>query len=240
MCPGSAMILFISFMKTFILFVALSFINSPVFSQNILETLALKDDLIGQHVEGEMMSTDTIVDLINGYYEEFTTHGAEDKVVTRQAAIFHNYDSSKTLAITTANYDFVCYYYESNFYEILKKDSIRVLVNEEILPSFSIKEFIVDSTVFTALNKYLTEIKKNYLDSDATMDEVLNEVYDIVFFLPEKGGGLIATLSVCDYIPTNVVSIAADDWSIMENNFVSVKLKYNGMEKKFERISDKN
>ena len=212
---------------------------TPGISQNILEALALKNHLISQYVEGELMATDTVVDLVNGHYQEFAA-ADQGNIRTRQAAMFDNPDSTKTLAITTANYDFVCYYYESNFYEILKKDSIRVLVNEEILPSFSIKEFIVDSTVFTALNKYLTEIRKNYLDSDATMDEVLNEVYDIVFFLPEKGGGLIATLSVCDYIPTNVVSIAADDWSLMENNFVSVKLKYNGMEKKFERISDKN
>ena len=212
---------------------------TPGISQNILEALALKNHLISQYVEGELMATDTVVDLVNGHYQEFAADD-QGNIRTRQAAMFDNPDSTKTLAITTANYDFVCYYYESNFYEILKKDSIRVLVNEEILPSFSIKEFIVDSTVFTALNKYLTEIRKNYLDSDATMDEVLNEVYDIVFFLPEKGGGLIATLSVCDYIPTNVVSIAADDWSLMENNFVSVKLKYNGMEKKFERISDKN
>ena len=213
--------------------------HTPGISQNILEALALKNHLISQYVEGELMATDTVVDLVNGHYQEFAADD-QGNIRTRQAAMFDNPDSTKTLAITTANYDFVCYYYESNFYEILKKDSIRVLVNEEKLPSFSIKEFIVDSTVFTALNKYLTEIRKNYLDSDATMDEVLNEVYDIVFFLPEKGGGMIATLSVCDYIPTNVVSIAADDWSLMENNFVSVKLKYNGMEKKFERISDKN
>ena len=228
-----------SFMKTFFLFVALLFMDTPGISQNILEGLALKNHLISQYVEGELMATDTVVDLVNGHYQEFTADD-QGNITTRQAAMFDNPDTTKTLAITIANYDFVCYYYESSFYEIINKDSIRVLVNEKILPSFSIKEFIADSTVFSVFNKYLPEIRKNYLDSDATMGEVLNEVYDVVFFLPGKGGGLIATLSVCDYIPTNVVSIAADDWSIIENSFVYIKLKYNGKEKKFERISDKN
>lgn len=208
--------------------------HTPGISQNIIEALALKNHLISQYVEGELMANDTIVDLKNGYYEEFATYDENNKITTRQAALFDNHDSTRTLGITIANYDFVCYYFESSFYEILEKDSIRVLVNEEILPSFSIQEFIVDSTVFTVLNKYLPEIRKNYLDSDATMGEVLKEVYDVVFFMPEKGGGLIATLSVCDYIPTNVVTITPDDWSVIENEFAVIELEYNRTRKKFE------
>lgn len=210
--------------------------NTLGFSQNILEALALKNDLIGEYVEGESRSTDTIIDLRNGYYEEYSAYGAGDKTIIRQAAIFHNHDGSRTLGISITSYDFVCYHYETNFYEISKmKDSINMLMHDDLLPDLSIREFIVDSNIFSVLNKYLPEIQKSYLGSNATIDEVLSEVYDIVYLLPQRGTSLITTLRVCDYIPTNIVSINPDDWSIIENDFVSIELEYDKTRKKFKK-----
>lgn len=217
-------------MKTLILFIILILMNTLGFSQNILEALQLKNDLIGEYVEGELMSTDTIIDLRNGYYEE------GNKTIIRQAAIFHNHDSSRTLGVSITEYDFVCFYNETNFYEISKsKDSINTILNDDILPELNIREFVADTNIFFVLNKYLPEIKENYLGSNATIDKVLSEVYHITYRMPQRGTSLIATLRVCDYIPTNVVSITPDDWSIIENDFGSIELEYDKTRKKFKK-----
>lgn len=215
--------------------------NAQGFSQNILEALELKNDWIGEYVEGEAMSNDTIIDLRNGYYEEFFSDGEGDKTIIRQAAIFHNHDGSRTLGVSITSYDFVCYQYETSFHEIPKiKDSIRTLMNDDILPDLSIREFLMDSPILSVLNKYLPEIQKSYLGSNATIDELLSEVYDIVYILPQSGTSLISTLRVCDYIPTNEVGIAPDDWSTIENDFVSIELEYDKARKKFKKTLTKD
>lgn len=181
------------------------------------------------------MATDTIIDLRNGYYEEFRSHGDGNKTIVRQAAIFHNHDGSRTLGISITEYDFVCFFDKTNFYEIPKsKDSIHTVLNDEILPDLTIREFVTD-TIVSVLNKYLPELQGNYLDSNDTIDKLLSEVYHIAYILPQRGTSLIATLGVCDYIPRNEVSITSDDWSIIENGFVSIELKYDKTRKKFKK-----
>lgn len=217
-------------MKALTLLILLILMNTLGFSQNILEALQLKNDLIGEYVEGELRSTDTIIDLRNGYYEE------GNETMIRQAAIFHNHDGSRTLGISITQYDFVCFYNETSFYEISKsKDSINPILSGDILPDLKIREFVIAANVFPVLNKYLPEIQENYLDSTATIDKLLSEIYHIAYIMPRKGTNLIATLKVCDYIPTNEVSITPDDWSIIENDFVSIELEYDKTRKKFKK-----
>ena len=224
-------------MRNLTLFIVLILMNTLGFSQNILEALQLKNDLIGEYVEGELMSNDTIIDLRNGYYEEFLSFKEGDKTIVRQAAIFHNHDGSRTLGISITEYDFVCFYNETNFYEISKsKDSIHTILNDDILPDLNIREFVID-TIVSVLNKYLPELQGNYLDSNDTIDKLLSEVYQITYILPQRGTSLIATLGVCDYIP---VSISPDDWSIIENDFVSIELEYDKTRKKFKKTLTKN
>ncbi len=210
--------------------------NTLGISQNILEALALKNDLIGEYVEGEARSTDTIIDLRNGYYEEFSSLGANDKTIIRQAALFRNHDGSTTLGISTASWDFQCYVFETNFYEIPKRrDSIYTIANDEILPDLDIRALLSDSTVLAVLNQHVPAIQEQYLGSNATIDELLSEVYDIVYLLPQKGTTLIATLKVCDYIPTNEVNIDPKDWAIIEAASASIELEYDKTRKVFKR-----
>lgn len=226
-------------MKTLIPCIILILLNTLGFSQNILEAMELSSDLIGEYAEGELTATDTIIDLRNGYYEEFLSYEAGHKTTIRQAAIFHNHDGSRTLGISITEYDFVCFYTETNFYEISKsKDSINSVLKDDILPDLDIKEFVVDTTVFSVLNEYLPDIQENYLDATATIDEILSEIYHITYLLPQRGTSLIATLRLCDYIPTNVVSISPDDWSIIENGFVFIGLEYDKTQKKFKKNSN--
>lgn len=223
-------------MKILILSLPFILMSTLGFSQNILEALELKRNLIGEYVEGELMSTDTIIDLKNGYYEAFSSDGGEDKTITRQAAIFRNYDGSRTLGISITEYDFVCFHSQTSFYEISKsKDSITTVVSTKILPELTIGEFLKDTTVLSILYKYLPEIQENYLDANATIGQILSEVYHIKYLLPQRGTSLIATLGVCDYIPTNVVGISPDDWSIIENKFGAIELEYDKRQKKFNK-----
>ncbi len=223
-------------MKKLIFVVVLVLTSTLGFSQNILEALALKDALIGEYVEGEASSTDTIIDLNNGYYEEFSSSEGGSKTVIRQAAIFRNHDGSTTLGVSIASWDFQCYVYESNFYDIAKSgDSIHIVANADILPELSIREFIAGSKVLPVLNKYLPTIQKDYLSPTATSDEVLSEIYHIVYRLPQTGTSLLATLKICDYIPTNEVSIHPSDWAIIENVSRSIELEYDKTQKTFKR-----
>ena len=222
-------------MKTNILFTIFILTNTLGFSQNILQALELKSSMIGEYIEGEFMSNDTTIDLRNGYYEEFHTFGGDDKSIVRQAAIFHNHDGSRTLGISITEYDFVCFFGKTNFYEIPKsKDSIHTISNDDILPDLNIRELVTD-TIITVLNKYLPKLQGNYLDSNDTIDKLLSEVYHITYLLPRWGTNVIATLGVCDYIPTNETSITADDWSIIENDFLSIELEYDRKQKKFKK-----
>jgi len=228
-------------MKTLTLFTILILMNTLGCSQNILKALQLKNDLIGEYMEGELMSTDTIIDLRNGYYEEFSSVGESNKTIIRQAAIFHNQDGSRTLGVSITEYDFVCFISKTNFYKISKsKDSITTILNDDILPDLNIREFVLNSNIISVLNKYLPELQGNYLDSNATIDNFLSEIYNITYLLPQRGTSLIATLEVCDYIPTNEVSISSDDWLIIENNFISIELEYDKKRKRFKKNLPKN
>lgn len=223
-------------MKTLLLPLIFILMNSFGTAQNILEALQLKNDLLGEYGEGEHMSTDTLIDLSNGYYEESSASGGDYKTITRQAAIFRNDDGTKTLGITIVEYDFVCFHSKTDFYEIAKtKDSITTISTAAILPELTIREFLTDTLVLTILHKYLPQIRKKYLEANATIDEVLSEIYHIIYLLPQRGTNMKATLKVCDYIPTNVVSITADDWLIIENNFGVMELEYDNKRKKFKR-----
>ncbi|GAB5553175.1 MAG: hypothetical protein Sapg2KO_27660 [Saprospiraceae bacterium] len=221
--------------KILIPFVIFILMNTPGFSQNILEALQLKNDSIGEYVIGELRASDTIVDLRNGYYEEFYSFEGDDKHIIRQAAIFHNQDGSRTLGISIAEYDFVCFYDKTDFYEISKsKDSIHPTLKEDLLPDLNFREFVKDTTI-SVLNKYLPKLQENYLDSNATIDKLLSEIYYISYILPQWGTTLIVTLGACDYIPRNEISINSDDWSIIENEILSIELVYDKIEKKFKK-----
>lgn len=223
-------------MKTLLLSIILILMNTPGFSQNILEALRLKTDSIGIYLIGELRASDTIVDLKNGYYEEFYSFGDGDKHIIRQAAIFHNQDGSRTLGISIAEYDFVCVYDKTDFYEISKsKDGIHPILKEDLLPDLKIRAFVKDTTI-SILNKYLPKLQGNYLDSNATMDKLLSEIYHISYTLPQWGTTLIVTLGTCDYIPRNEINISANDWSILENDIVSMELEYDKTAKKFKKM----
>jgi hypothetical protein len=220
-------------MKSLILLTFLS-TGYLVCSQNILESLYLKEYNTSKYTEGELMSTDTILDLSNGYYEEFHSSGGDKKTILRQACLFQNEDDTKTLAVSITYWDFSCFMNTSSFYEI-SKDSSTAIQNIDILPSLDILDFVAGTNIVSILKKYLPELKKGYLDSNATITELLNEIYNIRYTMPREGTTITATLAICDYIPTNEIGIDAEDWAIIENDFLSLELIYDRKQKRFRK-----
>ena len=221
-------------MKKHLLFALLLLIGHSTFSQNILDALQMKEDSIGAYFEGETRATDTLIDLQQGYYEEFLSFDIDSKKITRQAALFHNQDGTICLGISTSSWDFACYTYNTNFYEITKSQkSINRIGSELILPSLEIKEFIVETKLYTLLEKLLPDLQGSYLDSSATIQTLLNEIYEIEYVLGPGGTHLNATLRLCDYIPTNEIEIEEEDWSLIENATAPIRLEYDKLQKRF-------
>ena len=86
----------------------------------------------------------------------------------------------------------------------------------------------------------LSEIKDEYLGSDASIEDILNEVYDYRIIIPRKGTTAKVTLTVCDYIPVNEVGIHRDDWSVVEENIRVVEFTYDRNKKQFIPMLNKN
>ncbi|MFT7247328.1 MAG: hypothetical protein ACI97P_000092 [Arcticibacterium sp.] len=218
------------------LFTTLLLTSFSGFSQNILEAIQLQEASFGAYMEGETRATDTLIDLKNGYYEEFLAYDDDNKTITRQASIFHNHDGSGMLGVSITQWDFVCFHTETNFYEIAEsKDSIHAILKDDILPDLNIREFVTDSNAFNLLGKYLPQYQETYTDTNATIDAILSQVYSIVYRLPQRGTDLIATLKVCDYLPLKEVDVGQDNWSIFENSFLAIELEYDKKQKKFKR-----
>lgn len=221
-------------MKTAFYFLVILVITPSFIAQNIVEALQLKDKTIKKHFEGELSSTDTLIDIKNGYYEEYNK---DYKVLTtlRQAAIFNNQDGSKTLGISNSQWDFQCFTYNSSFYSIIEKDKIERIDNSNILPKLDIIDFVGNGEIIPTLEKYLPLLQENYLGDNDSMEVLLSEIYDIKYLIPRKGTALIATLAVCDYIPSNEIKIIEKDWFIIMNDFSIICLDYDKTIKKFKR-----
>ena len=216
-------------MKQIFFILLFSFSVTAFPQKNIVEFLKLKDSKIKAYSEGELMANDTVVDLKNGYYAE-----VKDDEIIRQAAVFNNSDGTKTLGVTVCIWDFVCFNYVSNFYNISKlNDTLVIVEDKSILPEIKILDFIKGTSIAEVLKKYLLKLKGGYLDEEATIDDLLSELYEIKYIIPQKGTSIKAKLEVCDYIPTNEITIDEKDWEIIMNKPLILKLIYNKNSKKF-------
>lgn len=92
---------------------------------------------------------------------------------------------------------------------------------------------LVKPEIQILIDKYLPEIKSNYLGEDATLTQVLNEFYDLKLeFDPDKSKFMI-TLKYCDYIPLNAVDIDVSDQEKMANGYYKMQLYFNVKKRKF-------
>lgn len=207
---------------------------------NILDCLKLKDSVFGKYQSGEHTAKNEVIDIKNGYYElewyeEDQDGNIHHNLPLLQAAVFKNSDQTWTLGITEYHADMQCSWHKSHFYEISKNgDSIAEIEIGRILPGLNWNNFLSESLSKRVLEKYLPEIKEEYLDANATINDVLNEVYDVHYIMPRNGIHIKVGLTVCDYIPLNQVDFASQDWEIIQQDFRTLELKYDRKLKVFK------
>jgi len=216
---------------TTLIFFSILGIISALGQHTIIDYLDLKDQKITRYIQSEINCSDSIVDLANGYFEE-----NNPDIILRQAAVFNNDDGSKLLGVTACEYDFVCYYFYTEFFEITTNaEQLSIKKVDSILPELSIKEFIEGTKAAEAVKKLIKQIKPGYLAEGFTEADVLKEVYHIKYIIPQFGTSITATLSVCDYLPTNEVEVSNEIWGSIEKDFRTISLKYDKALKRFTK-----
>jgi len=176
--------------------------------------------------------SDTILDVKNGYFEV-----SYDYAKLCQVTYFKNADKSFTVLSTGYYSDQQCFNYFSYFHHIPSSTDTSIRMEQiSYLPELQFEDFFVNDTITKMISKYLPEINANYLpNGEGSIQDVINEIYNYHIILPRQGKQLIVELTLCDYIPTNVVSISEEDWAVFSEFTHPVYLHYNKKSKKFER-----
>lgn len=209
-------------------------------NKNILEYMEVIGFDIHKYVQADVVleRSDTIIDLQSAYYEVNIDSG--EKIKLCQVAKYNNRDGTILLGISGYYGDEQCSNHPYHFYEIsASADRFIPIEHKAVLPTLDFSMFFIDSKPIQILEKYLPEIKETYLDSTATIEDLLKEVYDLHILIPRKGTKTKITLTVCDYIPRNEVNISSDEWSIIEENIREIELIYDKDQKQFKIASNK-
>ncbi|MCB9195412.1 MAG: hypothetical protein H6600_07645 [Flavobacteriales bacterium] len=164
-------------------------------------------------------------DLKNGYYEIVSPY---TNITYVQAAKFNNGDGSITLMITGYEYDMVCERYNTTAYLILpEEDNYIEMSLHDLNLDIGIENFQSNPTIKSVLEELLIELRGNYLDENASLESLYNELFDFHFILPQKGTDIITTISVCDYIPLNEIDISEENWNILLGGRISKTMQYD-------------
>jgi hypothetical protein len=190
------------------------------------QCLALDGFNFNEYNQADRMPKDTLIDIKNGYYEI-----SDGEIKLLQATKFNNKDKSILIIATGFYADMQCANYFTNFY-IKSKDSLIVCNQNRVMPTLKFSDFFIDSTITEIVKKYLPEIQEEYFPN-ATIENIYQELFDFHFILPRFGTDIIVELTVCDYIPTNVVEFDKNDWEVINTNHASIKFTYNKSKKKF-------
>lgn len=216
--------------KYLYLFVFMFLMAKSFAQKNINDYIKLIN--LNECYSNDLIETDTIVDIKNGYLEIIDARFT--KVVLAQASIFKNADSTVSIAVTGLYADMQCSAHRTMFFEYSEKTGLLKKIDANtILPKIELDALLKNSKAIKIISSYLDEIKQKYLGNEASMADVFNEIYDLHFILDAQAKGIKVTLDVCDYIPVNLVPIKESDWRKIETDFKNVMMSYDGRMKKF-------
>lgn len=226
-------------MKTNLILI-LAILSGEVISAqvNIESALELHNSIYGSHNYSDLTANSEFTDLKNGYYEtrfEIDPENSDLDILLSQARLYLNKDKTYLLAITDFHSDEQCSRYKTTFFEVSKNgDTLAKLENMNVLPQLIWDDFLAESKSKIVLEKYLPQIKQEYLGENATIEDALNEVYDFHFQIQPDKKYLLSKLTTCDYIPRNLFEIQLEDWAIIVSDFKAIKLAYNSKSKLFQ------
>ncbi|MEM8527530.1 MAG: hypothetical protein AAGG68_23010 [Bacteroidota bacterium] len=222
--------------------------------KNILECMEIIGFNAFKYINYDALPSrwDTIIDVKAGYYEinyDFDVNG-----ITKlcQVAKFNNSDGTILVGITGYYADGICSGHPSKFYEISKlRDSFLLVEQERIFPSLDFSMFFTNAKPIQALEKYLPEIREKYFnhldtykDSEATIKDLMEAIYDYHVIIPRKGTTAEVTLIVCDFdiFDTRIdeLNIDLDEWDNAIGGHIGVvEFAYNRDLKQFRPILGK-
>lgn len=203
---------------------------------NIIDYMQIFDFKLERFNKGDVAPTDTLIDVANGYFEIYSDQ-VSSKLILCEGKIFENADKSTLLMITGYSADEQCDWYTTYFYVKEKKVNRFEEINPfNLLPTIAVSEFLENAPTITILEKYLPQIKQEYLGEEATMDDVLNEMYSIKYSRSVEPNALIARLHLCDYIFRNITGISDEDYQVIMNDIENAfyEFKYNSKKRVFE------
>jgi len=154
----------------------------------------------------------------SGFYFSYVSSDENDLMC--EGKVFHTGKKSSILIISAKEEDEQCYQYNTTCFQRnsytgeIQEISIDVIFEDE--NKYLMNE-ASSALVMKVIEKYLPEIRNNYLGNEAGFSDVYQEFYDLRIILSGKENELGTTLTVCDYIPTNAVGIDSTDWSIITN-----------------------
>lgn len=220
-------------MKT--LLFLLSGLFSTAYSQSLIEVLVKKIPL-EKYYAADIGFTDTTWNTDKNYFEIATGSG-DTHTPLIQAMAFKNNDATSTLVVTGLFSDEQCSFHKTFCFTTTPgSDS---LFQHTILPPFSINDLLAHSKAPAVLKTYLPKVKKNYLDKTATLDDLINEVYELHYHINPQTTKLELDLDVCDYIPVNQVAFKEKDWILVKTGFSKFVLAYDTGKKCFVKAGTK-
>lgn len=203
-------------------------------AQTVTDFIQMIDTAFIPYQDGEHRANDSLVDIKNGYYQR-GLYGEgeqrEEQKVLRQVAVFNNNDSTKTIVEVISYWNFVCWTNEIKFYHYNGKALFFVDNNEHFIPEIT-KEDLLSEKALSIFKKYYQKAnQQQYL----TLADFIHNAYDnIRYVLPRYGTNIMAHLDFCDYFGTDLnIEISEEDYFIIENGIVPMKLSYNKERKQF-------
>jgi hypothetical protein len=185
---------------------------------------------MSKYNHADVQAIDTLIDEKNGY---FAVKGYDQTLC--QLTYFKNNDGSYLVMSTGYYSDMQCANYFTYFHSVPSSLDTAILMNQSnYMPAISFTDFFVGDSVSKILEQYIPQIRESYLNN-GTLEDVINEVYDYHFILPQKGTKLKVELTICDYIPVNQVEFSETDWSIIETQIKVLSFSYDRKNQKFKK-----
>lgn len=183
--------------------------------------------------DADISATDTIKD-IPGNYICYRSTGEEDTLKLFEAQLFGKPGGKQLLFVTRYSADMQCSFYHTSIFEYDRKnDTLLEKKAGAVFPDLSYSRFFRDSSVYRVAAKYIDSVRVYYLGKEATVNDMLRELYSLHFDKSKGKNEIGVTLHVCDYIPVNQVPIEFNDWLVFQTCFRPVQLVYNNRQNRF-------
>lgn len=222
-------------MRPFVVLLLL-ILASPVSSdaQNKGSVVSLIQRIPGaDRFDADISATDTIKDIPNNYIC-YRSASEEDTLKLFEAQLFGKPGGKQLLFVTRYSADMQCSFYHTSIFEYDRKnDTLFEKKAGEVFPDLSYSRFFRDSSVYRVAAKYIDSVRVYYLGKDATVNDMLGELYSLHFDKSKGKNEIGVTLHVCDYIPVNQVPIEFNDWLVFQTCFRPVQLVYNNRQNRF-------